>query len=61
MTKALRAACLIVILAFCVPVKAGATSRIKDLTNIEGVRQNQLIGYGPVSYTHLTLPTILRV
>ena len=46
MTKALRAACLVVILALCVPVKAGATSRIKDLTNIEGVRQNQLIGYG---------------
>ena len=26
----------------------GATSRIKDLANIEGVRQNQLIGYGLV-------------
>src|SRR6188768_1025704 len=48
MTKALRAACLVVILALCVPVKAGATSRIKDLTNIEGVWQNQLIGYGLV-------------
>ena len=30
------------------PVGAGATSRIKDLANIEGVRQNQLIGYGLV-------------
>src|SRR6187402_1471121 len=30
------------------PAPAGATSRIKDLTNIEGVRQNQLIGYGLV-------------
>jgi flagellar P-ring protein precursor FlgI len=29
-------------------VDAGATSRIKDLANIEGVRQNQLIGYGLV-------------
>ena len=29
-------------------VSAGATSRIKDLANIEGVRQNQLIGYGLV-------------
>src|SRR4029453_1115765 len=29
-------------------VPAGATSRIKDLANIEGVRQNQLIGYGLV-------------
>src|SRR5260221_2290086 len=27
---------------------AGATSRIKDLAHIEGVRQNQLIGYGLV-------------
>ncbi len=29
-------------------VPAQATSRIKDLANIEGVRQNQLIGYGLV-------------
>ena len=28
--------------------QARATSRIKDLANIEGVRQNQLIGYGLV-------------
>ncbi|HXY89538.1 MAG TPA: flagellar basal body P-ring protein FlgI, partial [Xanthobacteraceae bacterium] len=27
---------------------AGATSRIKDLADIEGVRENQLIGYGLV-------------
>ena len=27
---------------------AEATSRIKDLANIEGVRQNQLVGYGLV-------------
>ncbi|MGE0564159.1 MAG: flagellar basal body P-ring protein FlgI [Pseudolabrys sp.] len=27
---------------------SGATSRIKDLANVEGVRQNQLIGYGLV-------------
>ena len=31
-----------------VALSAGATSRIKDLANIEGVRQNQLIGYGLV-------------
>jgi flagellar P-ring protein FlgI len=30
------------------PVPVGATSRIKDLANVEGVRQNQLIGYGLV-------------
>src|SRR3954452_16032357 len=29
-------------------MSANATSRIKDLANIEGVRQNQLIGYGLV-------------
>jgi flagellar P-ring protein precursor FlgI len=29
-------------------VPAEATSRIKDLANIEGVRQNQLVGYGLV-------------
>src|ERR1700712_3031598 len=29
-------------------LSANATSRIKDLANIEGVRQNQLIGYGLV-------------
>src|SRR6202023_666950 len=35
-------------LLVCVAGPAGATSRIKDLANIEGVRQNQLIGYGLV-------------
>jgi flagellar P-ring protein precursor FlgI len=35
-------------LALITPMTAGATSRIKDLANIEGVRQNQLIGYGLV-------------
>src|ERR1700704_5378670 len=29
-------------------LSADATSRIKDLANIEGVRRNQLIGYGLV-------------
>ncbi|MEJ2378552.1 MAG: flagellar basal body P-ring protein FlgI [Pseudolabrys sp.] len=48
MTKTLRAALLAALMAVCVPVAAGATSRIKDLVNIEGVRQNQLIGYGLV-------------
>src|SRR5712692_9874482 len=43
LTTALVAACLLAAMA-----PAGATSRIKDLANIEGVRQNQLIGYGLV-------------
>jgi flagellar P-ring protein precursor FlgI len=38
---------VIAVLALCA-TSAGATSRIKDLANIEGVRQNQLIGYGLV-------------
>src|ERR1044072_7418011 len=42
--KAILAAILIV----SVPVGAGAASRIKDLANVEGVRQNQLMGYGLV-------------
>lgn len=41
---------LTVLAAFAVLVApaAGATSRIKDIANVEGVRQNQLIGYGLV-------------
>jgi flagellar P-ring protein precursor FlgI len=48
MTKTFLAALLAVLLAVCVPVTAGATSRIKDLADVEGVRENQLIGYGLV-------------
>ena len=39
---------LAVVLIVMNPVGAGAASRIKDLANFEGVRQNQLIGYGLV-------------
>jgi flagellar P-ring protein FlgI len=39
-------AALVAVLTSAVP--AGAGSRIKDLVNIEGVRENQLIGYGLV-------------
>ncbi len=48
MTRAWKAAVLAALIALIAPVSAGATSRIKDLANIEGVRQNQLIGYGLV-------------
>jgi flagellar P-ring protein precursor FlgI len=44
-TRALAVAAL-ALLTQALP--AQATSRIKDLANIEGVRQNQLIGYGLV-------------
>jgi len=49
------AAALAALILLCVaeagedgPYRVSATSRIKDLANIEGVRQNQLIGYGLV-------------
>jgi len=49
MTRTLLAAfCAALLAIMFVPGSAGATSRIKDLANIEGVRQNQLIGYGLV-------------
>jgi flagellar P-ring protein precursor FlgI len=48
MTRTFTAALMAALMALCVPVTAGATSRIKDLANVEGVRQNQLIGYGLV-------------
>src|SRR5277367_3268804 len=32
----------------CAVSTAAATSRIKDLANVEGIRQNQLLGYGLV-------------
>src|SRR5260370_38246939 len=41
---ALAATCALI---FTLP-PAQAASRIKDLANVEGVRQNQLIGYGLV-------------
>lgn len=35
-------------LTFAGPAPAGALSRVKDLAQVEGVRQNQLVGYGLV-------------
>src|SRR3982074_2463141 len=43
-----RVACAALLALALSPTPGGATSRIKDLANIEGVRQNQLIGYGLV-------------
>ena len=48
MTRTLQAAFLAALAFVMTSVPAGATSRIKDLANVEGVRQNQLIGYGLV-------------
>ncbi|MET0969407.1 MAG: flagellar basal body P-ring protein FlgI [Tardiphaga sp.] len=47
-TGFVQAACTALMALVLSAVSAHATSRIKDLANIEGVRQNQLIGYGLV-------------
>src|SRR5579864_1226387 len=46
--KVFQLACAALVAMALSALPAGATSRIKDLANIEGVRQNQLIGYGLV-------------
>jgi flagellar P-ring protein precursor FlgI len=48
MTRTLQTALAAALMLACAAAPAGATSRIKDLANIEGIRQNQLIGYGLV-------------
>jgi flagellar P-ring protein FlgI len=46
--KRFQFACMAAAALLLSAVPATATSRIKDLANIEGVRQNQLVGYGLV-------------
>ena len=48
MKRTLRPALVALAVLTCAVSTATATSRIKDLANIEGIRQNQLIGYGLV-------------
>src|SRR5882724_7937029 len=48
MTRTLTVTALVAACALALVRPAAATSRIKDLANFEGVRQNQLIGYGLV-------------
>ena len=48
MVRILQFVSAAVLLLALTVISAHATSRIKDLANIEGVRQNQLIGYGLV-------------
>jgi flagellar P-ring protein precursor FlgI len=47
-TRTIASVFAAVLVLICAEAPAGATSRIKDLANVEGVRQNQLIGYGLV-------------
>lgn len=39
---------LLSLLVFLIPVDAALSTRLKDIASIEGVRENQLIGYGVV-------------
>src|ERR1700744_1187844 len=48
MRRSFRTALAALVALGCAVTPAAATSRIKDLASIEGVRQNQLIGYGLV-------------
>jgi flagellar P-ring protein precursor FlgI len=48
MSGMMRTALAALVVLSCAVPPAGATSRIKDLASIEGIRQNQLIGYGLV-------------
>ncbi|MBU6459150.1 MAG: flagellar basal body P-ring protein FlgI [Bradyrhizobium sp.] len=61
--KLFRVACAALLaLATALPVRpAAATSRIKDLANIEGVRQNQLVGYGLVVGLNATGDTLNNI
>lgn len=45
---AATAAALFVLLSVALPGNAGAASRIKDIVDFEGIRENQLVGYGLV-------------
>ncbi len=48
MLGTLKTALMALVVLGCAVSTAAATSRIKDLANIEGIRQNQLLGYGLV-------------
>ncbi|HZP76394.1 MAG TPA: flagellar basal body P-ring protein FlgI [Pseudolabrys sp.] len=48
MSTFFKAASVAAVLSLLTVASAAAASRIKDLANVEGVRQNQLIGYGLV-------------
>src|SRR5579872_3004854 len=48
MRRTLAPALVALVVVTCAVSTAKATSRIKDLATVEGIRQNQLIGYGLV-------------
>ena len=48
LTRALRAIAILMLAGAWLVGPAGAASRIKDIADFEGVRENQLVGYGLV-------------
>ncbi len=59
--RTLRTALVAALLIVCASLPAAAASRIKDLANVEGVRQNQLIGYGLVVGLNGTGDTLTNI
>ncbi len=43
-----RIYCILLLIGFLIPLDAALLTRLKDIAAIEGVRENQLIGYGIV-------------
>ena len=46
---------------FVLVSSGGGTNAISEILKVPGASKSVLEAYVPVSYTHLTLPTILRV
>src|SRR3954451_25078560 len=59
--RVISVACAALMALVCSTISISATSRIKDLANIEGVRQNQLIGYGLVVGLNCTGDTLNNI
>jgi flagellar P-ring protein precursor FlgI len=60
-SRTVRIALVSALLVAHAALPAAANSRIKDLANIEGVRQNQLIGYGLVVGLNATGDTLNNI
>src|SRR5438067_2789986 len=59
--RVFQVACAALVALALSALPAGATSRIKDLANIEGVRQNQLIGHGLIVGLNGTGDTLTNI
>jgi len=59
--KLVLAVAMAALIPVCTAAPAGAASRIKDVANVEGVRQNQLVGYGLVVGLNNTGDTLTNI